>query len=60
MLHLPPRELDELLLDLEKFFSSTNGRWSERSCIRSVSSSNIMTFIRPCSVRSKVTRRRKA
>ncbi len=26
MLHLPPRELDELLLDLEKFFSSTNGQ----------------------------------
>lgn len=26
MLHLPPRELDELLLDLEKFFSSTNSQ----------------------------------
>lgn len=26
MLHLPPRELDELLLDLAKFFSSTNSQ----------------------------------
>ena len=26
MLHLPPRELDELILDLEKFLGATNGQ----------------------------------
>ena len=26
MLHLPPRELDELIADLEKFLGATNGQ----------------------------------